>query len=204
MQVNLQPWLQIQGLLPAPQTLGRSHPRWVLQLTQSWTSTAGLKCTPGLINDIWFRGICVELKAQVKQDKLYQYVIRSRVEWLHFALISPASTRCEKQLCLPVTDLGVYFFFLIFPTRPPEFLSGDVSAIKAHNTTKKSLNEYRKKQSLMIHGLSSQARRVCRSHVYMRSNVIKYNILKSSWISSPSPLPCASRNSFDFLQKGSP
>lgn len=56
---------------------------------------------------------------------------------------------------------------------------GDVSAIKAHNTTKKSLNEHRKKQSLMIHGLSSQARWVCRSHVWMRSNVIKYNILKS-------------------------
>lgn len=41
---------------------------------------AGPQCTPGLINDIWFRGICVGLKAQVKQDKLYQYVIRRRVE----------------------------------------------------------------------------------------------------------------------------
>lgn len=212
MQVNLQPcsWLQVGDCFQHLKSwAGATHdgccssPRAEPPQPGS-RDAAGPQCTPGLINDIWFRGICVELKAQVKQDKLYQYVIRRRVEWLHFALISPASAGCEKKLCLPVTDLRIFFFFLIFQLALLNFWVGDVSAIKAHNTTKKSLNEYRKKQSLMIHGLSSQARWVCRSHVWMRSNVIKYNILKSSSISSPSPIPRASRNSFAFLPKGSP
>lgn len=40
----------------------------VWQHGHCWTTA--LQCTTGLINDIWFRGICVELKAEVRQDKL--------------------------------------------------------------------------------------------------------------------------------------